>query len=450
MQGIFYKMHQIFDIRRGSALLLTAALLVSFLSLFAIFPSAETLDGINTDGARAIYVYNIENDRVLYSQNTDEVIQPVSTVKIMAGLIATETLADRLDDVVVITAGMIEGVIGQHYNINPGHNLSVRDLLYLAFCGGCHRSINILAHVISGNVPNFITLMNTKAAELGMADTYYANATGMHHNEMRTTVNDIAKLCLAASGNQLLMQITTADAYTTEKLGEKNFTFENRNYLVGTGYTPAYFNPLCHGLSAGSTIESGYCVATIADNGDLSYLCIVMGAGTDENGNIQSYVIANDLIDWAYSSWGYVEVISEGTTICEMPVTMSMDIDSVLIIPSRSVSVYLPTSMVPGSDITYSYSLNSEKLQAPVAEGAQVGFITAYSDGKEIATVELVTKTSVAQSEILYTLTRIKEISQSRVFKASVIFAISFTVLYIIIKAIIRGSASNKRYRYRK
>ena len=70
-------------------------------------------------------------------------------------------------------------------------------------------------------------------------------------------------------------------------LGEKNFSFDNRNYLVGTGYTSLYFNKLCHGLSAGSTIESGYCVATIADDGNLSYMCIIMGAGIDEGGNIQ-------------------------------------------------------------------------------------------------------------------------------------------------------------------
>ena len=331
-----------------------------------------------------------------------------------------------------------------------GHTLSVRDLLYLAFCGGCHKSINILAHVISGNPTNFIAVMNSKAKALGMNDTSYTNVTGMHSDTMYTTVDDIAKLCIAASKNPLLMQITTTDAYTTERLGDRNFTFENRNYLVGTGYTPLYYNPICHGLSAGSTMDSGYCVATVADNGDLSYLCIVMGAGTDENGRIQSYDIANDIIDWAYTSWGYVEVISEGVTICEMPVTMSMDIDSVLIVPAKSFSAYLPTSTLLGTDITYNYSLNSEKLQAPVSEGAFVGTITAYKDGQEIATVDLVTKTSVAQSEVLYTLTKIKEISQSRVFIASVIFAICFTVLYILIKALIRGSAANKRYRYRK
>ena len=413
--------------RRGSALLLTAAVLISIFSLIYIPTSAIDPTGVNLDGAQAMYLYNIENDKVLYEKNIYEKIKPVSTVKIMAGLIAVENLGDKLDDVIVVTESMIKDVVGQHYNIMAGHTLSVRDLLYLAFCGGCHKSINILAHVISGNPTNFIAVMNSKAKDLGMNDTFYTNVTGMHSDTMYTTVSDISKLCIAASKNPLLMQITTTDAHTTERLGDRNFTFENRNYLVGTGYTPLYYNPICHGLSAGSTSDSGYCVATIADNGDLSYLCIVMGAGIDESGRIQSYDIANDLIDWAYTSWGYVEVISEGVTICEMPVTMSMDIDSVLIVPAKSFSVYLPTSTMLGTDITYSHSLNSERLQAPVSEGAFVGVITAYKDGQEIATVDLVTKTSIAQSEVLYTLTKIKEISQSRVFIASVIFAIFFS-----------------------
>lgn len=439
--------------RRGSALFLAAAILIStFLSIFLLCTdiSAKSLEKIDVNQAKAIYLYNIENDYLLLSKNADEKLQPVSTVKIMAGLIACEALSDRLDEVVVITNAMVDGVIGQQYNIMPGHNLSVRDLLYLAFCGGCHKSISALAHLISGNVTNFIALMNAKAADLGMNNTYYANATGMHNDAMYTTVNDIAKLSLAASKNPLLMQITTADAYTTEKLGEKNFTFENRNYLVGTGYTALYYDSIFHGLAAGSTIESGYCVSTIADNGELSYLCIIMGAGTDEGGNIQSYILANELVDWAYSSWGYVEVISTDTAVCEMPVTMSLDIDSVLIVPAESFSVYLPTATVIGEDVTYSYSLNAEELQAPISQGAQVGLITAYYGDRAIATVPLVTKSSIAQSEVLYTLEKIKEISQSRIFIASVICALVFTVVYIIIKSIIRGSASAKRQRYRR
>ena len=445
-------MVQKYFIRRGSAFLLTAALLISLCFLFTagtVCASAKSLDEIPLDSAKAVYLYNVENDRILVSKNADLKIQPVSTVKIMAGLICTEMLYDRLDDVVVVTQSMIDGVSGQHFNIMPGHNLSIRDLLYLAFCGGCHKSINILAHVVSGNLPNFIALMNTKAATLGMADTFYANATGMHHESMYTTVNDIAKLCSAASENPLLMQITTASDYKTEKLGEKNFTFENRNYLVGTGYTAKYFNSLCHGLAAGSTLESGYCAATVADNGNLSYICIVMGAVTAEDGTIMSYSLVNDLVKWAYDAWGYVEIISAGNTVCEIPVTMSLDVDRVLVVSEKNFSAYLPKATVIGTDITYSYALNTNELQAPVSEGAHVGLITAYYNGEELATVELVTKTSVAQSEVLYTMAKIKEISRSRVFIASVIFAIIFTVVYITVKAIIRGTASNKRYKYR-
>ncbi len=433
-------------IRRGSALLLSAALLIPLLILSTF---AELPQDIDTDTADAFYLYNIENGLILAEKNTDKIIQPVSTVKIMTGLIATEILASRLDEVIVITQAMVEGVVGNQFNIMPGHTLPIRDLLYFAFCGGCHKSISVLAHVISGNISNFVTLMNTKAADLGMTDTFYTNPTGMHSDTMRTTVNDLAKLCLAASKNPLLMQITTADEYTTENFGSKAFTIDNRNYLVGTGYSSLYYNPICHGLASGMTMESGYCVSTVADNGELSYICIVMGAGTDADGHIQSYILANDLINWAYDQWGYIDVISEGTTICEMPVTMSLDIDSVLVVPSKSVSVYLPKSTELGSDVTYSYTLNEEKLVAPVAAGAQVGKLTAYFEGKAIADVPLVTKNSVAQSEILYALGRIKEISQSRIFIASVIFAAAFLLLYIIIKSVIRGSASNKRYKRR-
>ncbi len=438
-----------FNYRRGSALFLSAVLLISFFSIFAISAVAVAPDNVKLSDANAVYLYNIENDRVLVQQNCDVRIQPVSTVKIMAGLVATEELGDRLDEVIVVTQVMLDGVIGQHYNIVAGHTLSVRDLLYLAFCGGCHKSINILAHIIAGNVPNYVTLMNTKAAQLGMNETFYTNPTGIHSNEMYTTANDIAKLCIAASKNPLLMQITTADSHRTEKLGEKNFSFDNRNYLVGTGYSSLYYNPLCHGLASGQTIESGYCVATVADNGELSYLCIVMGTGTDADGRILSYDIANGLIKWAYDEWGYVEVISAGTSVCEMPVTMSMDIDSVLVVPGQSISVYLPKSTEIGRDITYTHTLSSQELKAPVAEGAIVGTISAYADGKEIATVDLVTKSSVAQSEILYTMEKIKDITKSRWFIASIIFAAAFTLLYIIVKAIIRGTASNKRYKKR-
>ena len=67
-------------IRRGSALLLTAAVLISMVSFLILPSSAIEPTGVNLDGAQGIYLYNIENDKILYEKNADQKIQPVSTV----------------------------------------------------------------------------------------------------------------------------------------------------------------------------------------------------------------------------------------------------------------------------------------------------------------------------------------------------------------------------------
>ena len=64
--------------RRGSALLLTAAVLISIFSLIYIPASAIDPTGVDLDGAQAMYLYNIENDKVLYEKNIYEKIHPVS------------------------------------------------------------------------------------------------------------------------------------------------------------------------------------------------------------------------------------------------------------------------------------------------------------------------------------------------------------------------------------
>ena len=62
-------------------------------------------------------------------------------------------------------------------------------------------------------------------------------------------------------------------------------------------------------MNAGSTVQSGHTVVTTATNGDLTYLIVVMGGQTID-GTIYSYVTASKLIDWAFASFNYIEVLS--------------------------------------------------------------------------------------------------------------------------------------------
>ena len=173
-----------------------------------------------------------------------------------------------------------------------------------------------------------------------------------------------------------------------------------------------------------------------------------MGGRELEDGTISAYTTATDIIGWAFRNYGYREVLSASTLICELPVTLSSDVDSVLLVPAASYSYYLPTSAEVGSDITFTTKLTVDSLEAPFTAGVQCGFITVKYNGEVLTTVPLVTKTGVARSELLYQMERIREFSQSRVFIATIVSAVIITLLYNIIRAFLRASKKKKRGGY--
>lgn len=422
---------------------------ISFISLLPVTGHATELEDIPLNNAQSVYLYNIENDKVLVSQNEEKRLPPASTVKIMAGLIAVEHMASDLDKKVKVTQEMREGVIGNDYGLKAGDTPTYRDLLYLAFCGCYNDAVSIIEHVVAGSPAAFVNMMNTKAANLGMANTHYTNATGMHDTLMYTTVNDIVKLSLEAYRSSLFMMVTSAAKYTTEGLAKES-SFYNRNYLVGKGRMATYYNSLCRGLNAGSTSEGGYCVVTVAESDGLSYLCIVMGATADADGKIYSYSIANLLIKWAYEKYGYIELLSAQDLSYEIKVTLSMDTETVLVVPQKTIKIYQKIDIAGNAErIRYQPNFTVNSLAAPVVEGTPVGEITVYVDDKPVATVPLVTKTSVARGEMLYVFECIREFSRSRFFIASLVSSVIITIGYLIIKSSVRASRANKRSKYR-
>lgn len=421
-------------------------ILTLFLSFIGVHTGAEELSDIPLDTAKTIYLYNIENKIPIVEKNCDALIYPASTVKIMMGLVAIEHLSDKLDEKIAILPEMLTSVVGQQCNwLTPGEYPTVRDLLYHAICGGYNDAISIIAHIISGGEAAFVSLMNAKAKDLGMTNTIYTNATGVHDPAMVTTAKDVAALALAAYKVPLYMEITSEPNYTSQGLSkERHFT--NRNKLI----TPRNkTKPVYWGLNAGYTIQGGECVVTVSKNGALSYLSIVMGGTTDINGNNSAYTITKKLKEFAFATYENKVVLKESSIICELPVELASDNESVLVVPESSMSFFLPKSAAVGKDITIDYTLTADSLTAPVTEGTSVGFISVIRDGEVLGTVNLVTKFSVAKSEWLYFLEWIREITQSRVFIASVISGIIITIVYIVAKSALKASRSHNHRTFR-
>lgn len=399
--------------------------------------------------AQGVYLYNLEHDVPLLTYREDEQIYPASTVKIMTGLVAVEALSERVDERVTITSEMLKNVKGNNIALKAGETVSVRDMLYAALCGGYNDACAVLAHLVGGSINAFVVMMNDRAAELGAENTHYTNPSGMHHADMVTTTADTAKIALAAARNPLYMEITSASKYimpATNITGERNIY--NRNYLIARNKEVIYYYASARGLNSGSTNEGGYCLATTAEKDGLTYLCIVMG-GEEVEGKITSYTLARTLLDWAFDHFGYVTVLDTDRMVCEVPVTLSDKVDYVTLVPETSVTHYLPTTLDPAVDLTYTHNITSASLAAPVTEGQVAGFITVKYGDEVLGTVNLVTKNSVERSEFLYVLSRIKAFSRSRFFIAAVIAAIILTVVYIFGTAIHRYRKQQRYMRFK-
>lgn len=402
------------------------------------------------EGATSVYLYNLTQDKVIAEKNADKVIYPASTVKLMTGLVAAELLSDKLDEQIEVTEEMLQGVTGNNLKISVGETVTVRDMFYGLLCGGNNDCAAILAHVAAGGIPQFVELMNKKAAELGTKTTNYTNVSGMHSDNMVTTAYDTYLVAAAAYEVPLIMEAVTTNKYempATNKSKLRNVY--NKNYLISRYIDTTYYNSLAQGMNAGYTSQGGYCLVTSAEYNGQSYICVVMG-GEEQNKRIRSYEIAGDLIDWAFSAYKETKVLDLNSYIGEMNVTLAQDTDHVTIKPAGPLTAFLPSDIDVAKDIELLPKLNAPELEAPVTEGQVVGFIAVKYGDEILGTVDLITTDKVERSEFLYALQRIKSFTTQRWFIASAIVLVILTGVYIFVVASIRGRQTRRRRRRRR
>lgn len=417
------------------ALWLAAVLLLLSLPIGAEETDSGAMPVI--DHCIGAYLYNFENDEVLYSVGADERVYPTSTVKLMTGIVAIEELGDDLSRQVTITAEMLSKVAGNNVGLLAGEVVTVEQLLYAMLVNSANDAAMVLAYAACGSVEAFVERMNEKANTLGAYDTYYANPTGMHNDAMVTTVADTAIIAKYAYTLPLFMEIVSTPKYVMEATNLSDYrNIYNRNCLLSKYYNVNYPYPRATGMNAGATTQGGYAICATAEESStgLSYLAIVMGAD-EEDGAIYSYVNAIKLFEWAFQNYDYIEVLSADRIICELPVRLSSTLDYVTLVPSENIEVYLPTTVDVERDIRYSYNTYADTMDAPIATGEEAGTITVLMGERILGSCTLVTTSSVARSEFLYFLARVRQFSQSRFFIATVVAAVVLSIVYVLLKA---------------
>lgn len=365
-----------------------------------------------------VILYNLNDNEVIYEQNSDERVQIASLTKIMATIVAIEN-NENLDSEVVITKESLKG-ISEYTKVGfkVGDKVTVRDLLYGTMLPSGADAVLALGIHTSGSVDGFVDLMNEKAVELGLENTSFDNPIGMDGDNNYSTASDMASILMYALEND-----TFRDIFTTMEYNISSVNKTVKSTLIG--YSKSYGLDVSEidGAKSGFTDGAGLCLASIATIDDVSYLLITMGADTNNRSNAIRDSL--EIYDYYSSNYSYQTILEKDYVIDSIPVKWGK-IDKYDIKAMDDVTLYLENGLRKNK-ISYEYD-GIEELNYKIKKGDKLGCVTIKYRDTELFTMDVYLESELEYYHpLIYT-----------------IIIISFIVMILSLRAILRRKKKKK------
>lgn len=246
------------------------------LVLLYICAKAAALPPPNLTCAGAICI-DAEDGRVLVEEGADKLGYPASVTKLMTVLLVLEDVSagkTRLSDFIATNPAATR-FGGSTVALASGERQRVDDLLAATLLRSANDAAAALACDRGGNLPAFITRMNTRAAALGMTRTRFVTPNGLTYGSGphdTSCARDLALLCRELLRHPEILSLTSCKTRTFRPISAKDrIEMTNHNRLL-TSY------PGCDGLKTGWTVAAGASIATTAQRNGRRVIAIVLSA----------------------------------------------------------------------------------------------------------------------------------------------------------------------------
>lgn len=236
---------------------------------------------VNLDSLESPYAVLMDGatGTVLATKQGDETIFPASMAKIMTVLTAIESIRN-LDETVTMSYDIYDELYARDASragFEPGEEAKIRDLLYGALLPSGAECCVQLAICAAGSESAFVDQMNQKAAELGLTQTHFANATGLHSEEQYSTPHEIGEILQAALKNKTFYKVFTTHSYTVQPTAVHPDGFTFWSTLFKNIEEDTVNGGKIMGGKTGYTDEAGHCLASMAEVNGREYILVTAG-----------------------------------------------------------------------------------------------------------------------------------------------------------------------------
>lgn len=318
--------------------------------------------------------------QVLFSQNADQKLPMASVTKIMPLLLWAEDIAEgKLSpDDKIKASSYASSAEGSVIWLNAGEEMTAAELLEAVIVSSANDACIALAEHTAGSEAQFVKRMNSRAKELGMTNTRYANCVGYDESGHYTTARDIA----AATAELMKHEI-----YRGWMLTWLDYLRGGETQLVNTNKLIRSYNGILGGKT-GTTENAGCCLTACAERGDMRLIAVTLGCESDD----ERFSAAKELLDYGFDSFEKFTPEMDFSRLSPIKVTRGAEEKIEPIIKNQGVECVIKKGR--SADVSYEYTF-VEQCEAPVEKGQFLGEYLVTLDGAEVFRSEIVAKNDI-------------------------------------------------------
>ncbi|MDA0240037.1 MAG: D-alanyl-D-alanine carboxypeptidase [Proteobacteria bacterium] len=351
---------------------------ISGLMAFAAM-AARAADTIETVARQAILI-DMNTGTVLFEKNADATMPPSSMSKIMTVYMVFERLKDgrlSLDDTFPVSEKAWRKQ-GSKMWVGVNTRVRVEDLLRGIIVQSGNDATIVVAEGIAGSEDSFASLLNEKAAALGMKNSTFRNASGWPHPEHVTTARDLAVLSQATIRN-------FPEYY--HYYSEKTFTYNgikqgNRNPTI-------YLNIGSDGLKTGHTEAAGFGLTASAVRDGRRLMLVINGLPSSKARRVES----ERLLNWGFREFDNYALFKAGEVVVEANAWMGED-GTVPLIIEDDLHLTIKRKARDGLKVTAVYD---GPVAAPIKKGDKLGTLKVAVPDSEVREIPLLAGKDIGQ-----------------------------------------------------
>jgi D-alanyl-D-alanine carboxypeptidase (penicillin-binding protein 5/6) len=319
---------------------------------------------------RSAALIDASTGQSLYGMNAGAEVAIASATKLMTALVVLQHA--RLAQVLRAPAYQLAAVDSQ-IGLQAGEPMTVRDLLIAMMLPSADDAAYDLAYNVGGrSVSQFVAMMNTEAAQLGLSHTHYSTPVGLDTPGNHSTADDLVALARYLLRTEPFVRQVVAMPTAHIRVGGAPRTVSNLNGLVGRV-------PWVNGVKTGHTLDAGYVLVGSGHRDGLTLISAVLGASSESARESDTLALLN----WGFANFRLVAPVTSGQLVASRPVRGRHGLRTALVASGSFSRVF------PRSTRVTTVVHAPRVLSGPLRKGAITGTLTVMAGSAPVGRIPL-------------------------------------------------------------